>query len=189
MGACLWRLRPPQRHGWQKWGQMPYSISESEFEMRWKAEGASSCRDAPSAPIFTCYSCDSNDFLERNVYPCWFTNPGRTEEVAYDSPEATPILFRDFALSNLRRPMCDEPRRQRPVPHVMVEHCAKTGVIVVKDGNKGLLAIARSGARRVLHVTQVSGDDWSRAKYDMKIILKAIEAGAVRRQTWIGGWH
>jgi len=58
--------------------------------------------------------------------------------------------------------------------NIIVFHCKSCGVHVVKDGNHRLLECAYHVKNPSLDIYQVSSEDWSNAKVDMKNFCECI---------------
>ena len=161
------------------------SIDRSQYEGTWKYERASSLPDFPREPRYARYLCTSTDFLNCDSYPCWFTDAARTTFLGKIEDDCQrPIRFAELLsyphlVSRKLREFIEADRR-RPCLHVIVEHCTRCNVHVVKDGNKQLLAVATQNVTQLLRVTEVAGDDWSSARYDMKKVCRCADTASHR---------
>ncbi len=158
-------------------------INEADYLETWRQQGAESLEDRPRDPTYRRYACTVHSFVDDLVYPTLWIDPRYREFVSYTDPAGLPIRCSEVvAYPHLYREIAERRRecsrgRGRTHAHVVVEHCAATGVRVVKDGCKELLAHLCEDGDRALLVTEVSGDDWSGSFVDMARILfhRAVE--------------
>lgn len=142
----------------------------------WREQGATSIPERPRDPCFRRYLGTLRTFVSGSVYPVWWTSRDRSRFLHHLDPEATPISFQELLAFPA---LCDDILAQRAAlrtrdrarPHLIVEHCNATGVRVVKDGCKELLALLLAGTDSRLEITEVSGWDWSSSMLDMRRIL------------------
>lgn len=151
-------------------------ISRSRYEEIWSDEHATALPDIPADPTYGTFVCGSIELIESQAYPVWFVDPSKSRFVAYSDSSARPILFSELvAVELLREEKLEERRlrgRFRSEPHVISEHCVDCGVRVIKDGCRGLLQLAADGEVCGVLVTEVSGSDWSDARYDMAVVCR-----------------
>jgi hypothetical protein len=130
------------------------------------------CEDA-IRPLFCEYTCAALDFIKDKTYPTWRTNKEKTRyigEFQVSRENAEPTSFIEFAKYEhlFNEILFDKNQDYFLTNNIIVFHCVRCGVHVVKDGNHRLLACAYHGKNPILNVYEVSSEDWSNAKVDMK---------------------
>lgn len=152
-------------------------IDAARYLAIWRDQEATSRPERPRDPTFRTYVTTVADLMSAPLYPVWWTRPDRAGLLPHTDREATPITFQEL----LSYPaLCEEilsvratrsRGRLRPRPHLIVERCASSGVLVVKDGCKELLALLLAGSDSRIDVAEVAGHDWSGSMLDMRRIL------------------
>jgi hypothetical protein len=163
-------------------------ITQLEFEAAEKSNTRAAAGEyhAADSPTFCKYTISAQALLRHRVFPTWRTSKdgasyiGEYQKhrtvafaITYANLAKKPHLFKkgtgvdfDPNYDNFALP---------PKP-VIVYHCKKCDVHVVKDGNHRLLRCAYHGCDPNLEVYQVASSDWSGARVDMKNFCSCYEA-------------
>lgn len=154
--------------------------SASQYSAIWKDQAATSIAEFPLDPVFTRYRCNVLEFSDGNVYPARAVNHDRTTFLRSFDDHALPITYTELCNNDYLCQLMLEERvqralgRQRVEPHVIVEYCSGCDSKVVKDGCKELLYLRHHKQDTEIHVTQVSGADWSTSQYDMRLACSCL---------------
>jgi hypothetical protein len=129
------------------------------------------------SPSFDRYTISAQAFLRRRVFPVWRTShDGTTYMPRCEDPRGVAFAITYWRLTQKPsvfpsitfNPAVDSFAGAAATKPVIVYHCERCDVYVVKDGNRRLLHCACHRHDRQLEVYQVSSSDWSRAPVDMK---------------------
>ncbi len=148
----------------------------------WRLQTATSAPEYPEAPRFTLNRCTLDDFDVSKVFPARAVDVEHQRFLHPNDEGARAISYAQLVCTtHLREKMFAERKesangRRRPQPHLIIEHCAECGCKVIKDGCKEFLDIVYHGDNTDIYVTQVSGTDWSKSKYDMRLACSCLKA-------------
>ncbi len=186
---CLRRLRSL----WKQWtDKMPNvlvmtPITQSEFDAVERANTQAAAGEylLASFPTFWKYTISAQELLRLKIFPTWRTSKDgakyigqfhkhRTEAFAitYANLATKPHLFQKGTGVNFDPNYNNFGSAPKPV---IVYHCKKCDVHVVKDGNHRLLRCAYHACDPNLDVYQVSSSDWSGSTVDMKNFCSCSE--------------
>lgn len=158
-------------------------IALDEFE---HIVATSGCRTISVSPRYrpkanaraVTYTCTLQDFLNAPTYLCRFLDRSGAHVVSYDTPDARPILLRDFALRwDLTEEMLTRWQRLgRDVTAVssadlLVFTCSVCQRSLIVDGNHRMVWLATS--RRydaIVSVSELEGAQWPADMPDMSVI-------------------
>lgn len=128
------------------------------------------------------YTCTLQDFLNAPTYLCRFLDRSEGHVVPYDTPDARPILLRDFVLRwDLTEEMLTRWQRLgRGVTAVssadlLVFTCSVCQRSLIVDGNHRIVLLAAS--RRydaIVSVSELEGAQWPAGMPDMSVICSCL---------------
>lgn len=157
-------------------------ISESDFIQIARIERCRAYLDEyrhAIKPLFHKYICGALDFINDRTYPTWRINKEKTKCIgAYEIPreKADPASFIEFSkYQHLFHELSFDPCKNYFLTNnIVVFHCVRCAIHVVKDGSHRLLECAYHGKNPSLNVYEVYSEDWSNAKVDMKNFCDCI---------------
>ena len=157
-------------------------ISEQEFLAIASAENCRAILDERMqaiSPIYRSYPSPAQEFLRRRTFPPWRTNHDASEYIdAYQMPRGEACSISYFELSekpHLFASISFDPQRDYLcTATVIVFHCQSCGVWLVKDGNHRLLQCALRKLNPELQIYEVSSENWSGSRFDMKNFCECI---------------
>lgn len=157
-------------------------ISQDDFCQIARNEGCLARLDERTyaiRPLFHKYTCAALDFIKDKTYPTWRTNKEKTKHIGafeVSIENAEPTSFIEFAKYEhlFDDILFDKSKDYFQTNNVIVFHCLRCGVHVVKDGNHRLLACAYHSKNPSLNAYEVYSEDWSNAKVDMKNFCECI---------------